>query len=327
MPLLNRFIARVAALAFAFHAAGVSAQTVEFFSPQGTVKGVRQVTARFSAPMVPFGDPREVDPFAVECIEKGKGRWADSKNWVYDFDRDLPAGVHCSFTVNPGLATLDGKPLEGGQRFEFSTGGPAIVRSLPYEGAQIDENQIFILGLDAPAKPETITQHAYCVASGVNERIGVRLVTGEERKTILDSRKSFAASYLRFIFIDSGQGRTLGSFLFRLPVTGSDDEKFARLRDAPDSPLVTLACARTFPSDVETKLVWGKGVESTSGVATTADQALAWRVRPTFRASFSCERVNKEAQCIPILPLTLSFSAPIAPRDAARAQCPASRWR
>ncbi|HVP87380.1 MAG TPA: MG2 domain-containing protein [Casimicrobiaceae bacterium] len=318
MPLLNRFIARVAALAFAFHAAGVSAQTVEFFSPQGTVKGVRQVTARFSAPMVPFGDPREVDPFAVECIEKGKGRWADSKNWVYDFDRDLPAGVHCSFTVNPGLATLDGKPLEGGQRFEFSTGGPAIVRSLPYEGAQIDENQIFILGLDAPAKPETITQHAYCVASGVNERIGVRLVTGEERKTILDSRKSFAASYLRFIFIDSGQGRTLGSFLFRLPVTGSDDEKFARLRDAPDSPLVTLACARTFPSDVETKLVWGKGVESTSGVATTADQALAWRVRPTFRASFSCERVNKEAQCIPILPLTLSFSAPIAPRDAAR---------
>jgi uncharacterized protein YfaS (alpha-2-macroglobulin family) len=318
MPPLNRFIVRIAAFALASISAGTSAQTVEFFSPQGTVKGVRQVTARFSAPMVPFGDPREVDPFAIDCIEKGKGRWADPKNWVYDFDRDLPAGVRCSFTVKPGLTALDGKTLEDGQRFEFSTGGPAIVRSLPYEGARIDEQQIFILGLDAPAKPETIAQHAYCVASGVNERIGVRLVGGEERKTILDNRKSFAASYLRFIFIDSGQGRTLGSFLFRLPVTGSDDEKFARLRDAQDSPLVTLACARTLPAGVEMKLVWGKGIESTSGVATAADQALAWKVRPTFRASFSCERVNKDAQCIPILPMTLSFSAPIAPRDAAK---------
>jgi uncharacterized protein YfaS (alpha-2-macroglobulin family) len=317
MPLLIRCIARFAICALALLSAAISAQTVEFFSPQGTVKGVRQVSARFSAPMVPFGDPREVDPFAIDCLEKGKGRWADPKNWVYDFDRDLPAGVRCSFTVKPGLTALDDKPLEGGQRFEFSTGGPAIVRSLPYEGAQIDENQVFILGLDAPAKPDTIARHAYCIASGVNERIGVRLVGGEERKTILDSRKYFAASYLHFIFLDSAEGRPR-SFLFRLPVSGSDEEKFARLRDAPDSPLVTLACARTLPSDVEMKLVWAKGIESTSGVATTADQALAWKVRPTFRASFSCERVNKDAQCIPILPLTLSFSAPIAPGDAER---------
>ena len=128
---------------------------VDFFSPQGTVKGVRQATARFSAAMVPFGDPREIDPFDVECPEKGKGRWADMKNWVYDFDRDLPAGVRCSFTLKSGLTALDGKPLAGGAHFEFSTGGPAIVRSLPYEGAQIDENQIFILGLDAPIKPAT----------------------------------------------------------------------------------------------------------------------------------------------------------------------------
>jgi hypothetical protein len=31
--------------------------SVEFFSPQGTVKTVRQVNARFSEQMVPFGDP------------------------------------------------------------------------------------------------------------------------------------------------------------------------------------------------------------------------------------------------------------------------------
>src|SRR5215472_7638613 len=150
MSPLARFAAFATVVALVVSIARADAQSVEFFSPQGTVKGVRQVTARFSVPMVPFGDPREVDPFAIDCIEKGKGRWADAKNWVYDFDRDLPAGVRCSFTVKPGLTALDGKPLEGGQRFEYSTGGPAIVRSLPYEGARIDEHQIFILGLDAP---------------------------------------------------------------------------------------------------------------------------------------------------------------------------------
>jgi hypothetical protein len=60
----------------------------------------------------------------------------------------------------------------------------------------------------------------------------VRLVTGEERKTILDNRKSFAASYLRFLFLNAAEGRTR-SITFRLPNTGSDEDKFLRLRDAP----------------------------------------------------------------------------------------------
>ena len=293
------------------------AEPVEFFSPQGEVKGVRQAGARFAAAMVPFGDPRELDPFDIDCAEKGKGRWADSKNWVYDFDRDLPAGVRCAFTLKSGIAALDGQTLAAGQRFTFSSGGPAVIRSLPFEGSTIDENQIYVLGLDAPAKSETMAAYAYCVAAGVNEKIGVRIVTGEERKTVLDNRKSFAASYLRFLFLSAAEGRTR-SITFLLPTTGSDDEKFLRLRDAPDSPLVTLACSRTLPAGAEAKLVWGRGITSASGVATSADQPLAYRVRPAFRASFSCDRVNQNARCIPILPLGLSFTAPVAPRDAAR---------
>lgn len=321
MPLFIRVFPRISALLLALLAwcsLPSWAQSVELFSPQGEVKAVRQVTARFAKAMVPFGELREVDLFAVDCVEKGRGRWADMKNWVYDFDRDLPAGVRCTFTVKPGVTTLDGTAVPAGERFEFSTGGPAIVRSLPWEGSNIDENQMFIVGLDSPVAAESIPLHAYCSADGVNEKIGVRLVTGDERKTILDNRKSFAASYLRFILLDANAGRTRGSFLFRLPLTGSDEEKFLRLRDAPDSPLVTLACTRTLPPNKEVKLVWGKGISSSSGVPTSADQALAYRVRPTFRAAFSCERVNKDAQCIPILPLRLAFTAPVTARDAAR---------
>ncbi|MFO1315372.1 MAG: MG2 domain-containing protein [Burkholderiales bacterium] len=306
-----RGIAAVALLA----ASAAFAQPVEFFSPQGEVKGVRQVTARFAQPMVAFGDPRQPDPFAIGCAEPGTGRWADTKNWVYDFARDLPAGVRCSFALKSGLTDAAGKAVEGGQRFDFSTGGPAILRSLPWEGSRIDENQVFVLGLDAPVKPETIVANARCVAAGVNEEIGVRLVTGSERKTILDNRKSFAASYLRVLLLDGDAGRTRG-FLFRLPATGSDQDRFLRLRDAPDSPLVTIACARTLPQGAEVKLVWGKGIAATTGVATATVQALAFKVRPAFRASFSCERVNRDAQCIPILPLSLNFTAPIAKADA-----------
>ena len=313
-----RYARALCALAFGIAlVAPLHAQPVEFFSPQGEVKGVRQVTARFAQPMVVFGDPREVDPFTIDCPEKGTGRWADTKNWIYDFARDLPAGVRCTFTVKADLKDTAGVAVAPGQQYEFSTGGPAIVRSLPYEGSRIDENQVFILGLDAPAKPETITAHAHCIAAGVNEEIGVRLVTGAERKTILDNRKSFASSYLRFLFLDADAGRTRG-LLFRLPTTGSDQDKFLRLRDAPDSPLVTLACARTLPQNAEVKLVWGKGITATSGVPTTTVQALAYKVRPAFRASFTCERVNKDAQCIAILPLTLSFTASIAKADAIR---------
>ena len=68
---------------------------VETFTPQGIVKDVRQVAVRFSETMVPFGNPREtIQPFMIVCPEKGTGRWGDGKNWIFDFDHDLPAGAY-----------------------------------------------------------------------------------------------------------------------------------------------------------------------------------------------------------------------------------------
>src|SRR5215475_5308466 len=77
--------------------------TVAQFSPTGTVKNVRQVTARFSDAMVPLGDPRAaVAPFEVKCNEQGASRWIDSFTWSYDFSRDLPAGIGCTFNLRAG---------------------------------------------------------------------------------------------------------------------------------------------------------------------------------------------------------------------------------
>ena len=49
---------------------------VEFFSPQGYTRQVRQAVVRFTLSMVALGDARLPDPFTVDCPAKGQGRWA-----------------------------------------------------------------------------------------------------------------------------------------------------------------------------------------------------------------------------------------------------------
>jgi hypothetical protein len=286
------------------------AATVDVFSPQGEVKGVRQVSARFSEPMVAFGDPRLAEPFDIDCSEKGTARWADQKNWVYDFERDLPAGVQCAFGVKRDLRTLAGAQVEPA-RFAFSTGGPAVVEHLPYRYQQIDEEQVFILALDAPASEASILAHAWCDAKGIEERIAVQLVQGEERARILEARKDFVDRFLVALFKD---GRLAG-VAERDLLRGTSAEKL-RTADPAKLPLTLLRCARRLPAESPLRLVWGKGIESLSGVPTAQDQVLEFTVRPAFAASFSCQRANPAAGCLPFATMQLGFSAPIARASA-----------
>lgn len=159
--------------------------SVEFFSPLGTIRGVRQVTARFSEAMTTFGDPRNESPFDISCPEKGSGRWADMKNWVFDFDRDLPAGVACSFKLRDGLKALAGTAVVGERVFSFSTGGPAIVSSIPGKGKTIDENQIFILTLDGEADEISVLANVHFSVEGISEPLCIQIVKGAERTAVL----------------------------------------------------------------------------------------------------------------------------------------------
>ena len=93
---------------------------------------------------------------------------------MFDFERDLPAGVRCSFHVKPDLKTLGGAAVEP-QQFSFTTGGPAVIAAAALARCdEIDEEQVFILGLDAPVKEDTVRAHAWCDAEGISERIGVQ---------------------------------------------------------------------------------------------------------------------------------------------------------
>src|SRR5687767_5084328 len=103
----------LALLSLALLSTLATAGSVTSFAPQGAIKSVRQATARFSDPMVKFGDPRLPDPMDVNCEAAGKGRWADARNWVYDFASDLPAGITCTFKLKDGLKDEKGVEVTG----------------------------------------------------------------------------------------------------------------------------------------------------------------------------------------------------------------------
>jgi len=256
-----------------------TAPHVTQFSPQGTVKQVRQVRAVFSDAMAPLGDPRPAaDLFEVECAEPGTARWIDSREWAYDFARDLPAGVRCVFRLGASVTTLDGRSLAGRREFAFSTGGPAVKRALPPAGSGgIDESQAFVLLLDAGATERSILDHVFAAVDDVGERVPVRILTGAERDAILKSRRLTSAS----------------------------------------GPIVIVQPRRRLPNGARVRLVWGTGVAAASGVATTQDQVLEYRVRPAFSLTFRCERERADAPCIPVTNMAVTFSAPV-PWDQAR---------
>jgi uncharacterized protein YfaS (alpha-2-macroglobulin family) len=279
---------------------------VERFSPEGTVRAVRQVTARFSLPIVPLGDPRLPDPFDVSCPEPGQGRWVDPRSWAYEFAQDLPAGVACRFTLRPGLAAHDGTPVSGRREFRFDTGGPAIRVSLPHEGhSAIDERQIFLLATDGAVDAASVGAHASCAVNGIGEAIAVEVLAGEERAAVLAERRRLGWQYFRILW-KSGEES----------LAAVSDERIARAEEL----LVVLRCRRELPPDAQVSLVWGAGIAGPSGIATTQDQVLAFQTRPAFHAEFSCRRVRPDAACLPLGPLELRFSAPVTREDAARVQ-------
>jgi len=195
----NKAIANAALLlACAFAGFAAAAPQVDVFTPRGEAKGVRQVAVRFSEPMVAFGDLRLADPFAVRCEGdgarlKGRGRWADTRNWAYDFESDLPAGQRCTFTLKPELKSVSGAALAGEREFSFHTGGPAVMVSLPSEGhSAIDDEQWFLLAFDAPLDKASLERGAWCEAKGVNERIPLKVLDEAETRKVVEANKESA---------------------------------------------------------------------------------------------------------------------------------------
>ena len=282
-PRGRRMVAAAWAVVMATSGATASAARIEHVSPQGEVAQVRQVMVRFDEAVVPLGQTQAAAPMRLACTgpaPEHSARWTSDREWVLDFRRMLPPGVRCTLEASEGWQPLKGA-LTGPTRYAFGTGGPAIVRSDPWDGATIAEDQHFLLHLNGPATAASVRAQVWCEVEGLGERIGVRIVDGAPRTQILAAR--------------------------RVPARQAE------------SALV-LACDRTLPTQAKLRLVWGAGVASAAdpAVLTRTAQRLRFQVRERFAATFSCERENAQAPCMPLAPAVLQFSAPV-PRATAQA--------
>ena len=135
----------------------VSAQAFQItsLSPQGEIARIRQVVVKFDEAAVNFGDPKAAAPVTLSCSDaqasKGTGRWTSEREWVFDFEADLPPGVACTVQAKAGLKSAKGPEITGTTSYKFNSGGPFVQSIRPYPDSQIDEEQFFTLQLNSPA--------------------------------------------------------------------------------------------------------------------------------------------------------------------------------
>lgn len=266
----------IACAALCLAATPARAATIDRFTPDKVSPTVRQVTAHFSASMVSFGDPQTAAPLTAQCPVAGAGRWIDTRTWVYDFERDVPGGIACTFLLRDGTKSLAGEAIRGRRAFQVSTGGPIIKRSLPGTWEALPEDgQTFYLVTNGETDPASLRRHVGFEVDGLPERIGVEIVEGEERAAILKQTPRWSRA---------------------------DDDKL----------VVLIRAKRSFPQKAKVRLLWGAGVASPSGVATTADQVLLFKTRTPFTVEAECTRENAKSDCVPLTRIALQFSAPVA---------------
>ena len=257
-------------------------------SPQGEIAQIRQVVIKFDEAAVNFGDPRAPSPASVSCSDaassKGNGRWTNEREWAFELEQDLPAGIKCTVAVNQGFQSPAGQRISSIKSYAFNSGGPFVKRIWPSEGNRIDEDQIFVLRLSGDADPATLAGNIWCSIQGLGERVPFKLVEGSVRAELfkgLGLTKEFAAQPLR---------------------------------------TVVLQCNRRLSADAKVSLHYGKGIATPAAggtaVANSVEKRFDFQVRQPFTASLSCERENAQAACSPIQEMTLRFSSPITKKMA-----------
>ena len=184
-------------LCAALSAAGAQALQITSLSPQGEVARVRQVAAKFDTAAVTFGDPKAPAPLSLSCSDaqatKGTGRWTSEKEWVFDFENDLPPGISCTLQPKSAFKSPSGADLAGASSYQFNTGGPFVQAVRPGTYQRIDEEQFFILQFNGPATLGSVTvAWAFCtvqlvptgrrqnrlVLAGAGSGVGLVMPTG-----------------------------------------------------------------------------------------------------------------------------------------------------
>ena len=267
-------------------------------TPTGAVKAVHQITVRFSTDMVAMGDPKAAkDPFQLKCSGAGQKneadgktpafskRWADSKNWVIDFDQPLPAGVQCELKAQE-IRDLKEEKVSSDPIYTLTTGGPAILTLAPMYG-EIEPDQYFVVQTDAPVDRASVLQKAYFEVTGYPDKVLLRLIDGKEREDVIRAavKTNWAWESLQ--------------------------KKIQETKNLSSLPMLenflVIAANRKFPESAKVALHWPVGLRSKSGLPVAEPQTFSFQVLAPFEAKFTCERVSPGKPCNPITNISVEF--------------------
>lgn len=257
-------------------AAAFSIQTV---TPQGVVQEARQVVVRTDTDAVRLGNAQAADIATVQCTDaagaQGTGRWNDAREWVWQFERPVPAGVQCTITPKKSFKSPSQQGLTRASSYQFEVAGPSVLAIWPRSYEPVDEQQAFVLQLNAAATAASLQQHVHCQASDVGEQIPVRRLETADTQTILKA-------------LDLSE-------------------------DAQQQPghYVALMCQRRMTAGSSMQLVYGKGVATAQGMMNRESTHFDFEVRQPFQADVQCERERANTGCLPVRDVRLHFTAPV----------------
>ncbi len=296
-------------LLVAVKATGDPRPGVELFSPLGAVERVEQIKLRFATPMVAFGDPRLPAPVVGNCSAGATGRWVDARSYAIDLPAPLGGGQRCSYALVPGLKDAKGATV-GMQRFAFDTGGPNVRASTPEsDGGTIEEDQIFLLALNAAPTPASVAANASCRIDGVGELVPLEMLPVPTRDALVTG---------------AARDWRMRRFLVSAGWRASDDSEAEK---QPRAEIAAVRCRRALPAGGRMAIVWGKGIATANGLVTSAVNRLDYKVRPAFSARFECSRETPASACSPISPMRVSFTGqvPLALAQAIRLIAPGGK--
>ena len=262
--------------------------TVVSISPQGLSEPPNQVVVTFDLPVVPMRNSYQyAEMFTVDCVPaiKGYPRWNSDRQWIYSFSGNVPGGSSCTIRPSPaGLAKL-GKKISAPKETKFFTDGPNIVSTKPSLSGTIEEDQIFVLKLDAPVDLQTVLTNVRFVSRQKGNRIDVRVLTGDERAQVIkDTRNRYEQAF-------------------------------------PDQQIVVVQAKERFASGEELSFVWGKGIQVLgTGNKKVLDRVYKVAVRKALTATLNCAHENAQSDCNPLLDIDMTFSAPIPVKVAKQIQ-------
>ena len=196
-----------------------------------------------------FGDPKAPAPLAISCNDaaasKGTGRWTSEREWVFDFEADLPPGMRCTATVKPEFKSASGALLTGAKSYQFNSGGPLCKACGPTPTSSSTKSSS--LCCSSTARHYRACRPTWCALEGVGERVPVRMIEGAQRTDLLKAlglEKRAAKEPLQF---------------------------------------PSFACNRRLTSGSQLQLVFGKGVATPSGVANSVEKRFTYRCAKRLR--------------------------------------------